>query len=653
MNDAPALSIPNPVDEQTSPEPPDTGKAFGWIAGSLTRKFILGTIAGLLTASLVFFVLFVWLYRNQLEQERSQASIEVNRLLQASLENAMLKRDLDGLRQIVDRLGAQEEINNVMIVNPHNEVRFASKPELLGRRFDSRQANECAVCHTVNGIKQQATVFVKNEQGQEILRSVNPVSNKPVCGECHGPVADNPINGVLFVDYDAGPIRQQAQTTALLFVGAGILVVLITLGGGSWFMRHFVLQPVNRLANASRALAKGKLDTRIHPDGTDELALLGHEFDHMATRLQQTLHEVQEKEYFSQALIDADPDGIRVIDDNYHVVMANRTYCEQLGLKEHEAIGAKCFASHGRQEPCPPTLETCPLHEIKNTGQPVKAVHRHIRSNGDEHWMEIFAAPMQINIKGKKRTLIVESVRDLAKEVAYSHEQKLSTIGQLATGVAHEIQNPLASIRLALQNAERNITYEEGNVEEFREYLKLVDDQVDRSINVTERLLKLSQFSGGTPTLVLVNPAMSDTVSLLNYEAQERGISINMDLDTNEPRVIASDSDLRMLVLNLTQNAFHSMPDGGELKLRTATTEDSVEMVFEDTGVGMTAAEQAHIFDPFYSHRADDVPGTGLGLSIVKAIVERHHGFIEVNSQVAQGSRFRIVFPSAEKQLSA
>jgi PAS domain S-box-containing protein len=435
--------------------------------------------------SIVFFILFVWLYRSQLERERSQASLEVNRLLQASLENAMLKRDLDGLRGIVNRLGFQEEINNVMIVNPHNEVRFSSDPEMLGRRFDSQKADACAVCHTANGVKQQATVFVRNERGQEVLRSVNPVSNKPICSECHGSVADNPINGVLFVDYEAGPIRQQAQTTAMLFVGSGILVVLITLGGGSWFMRHFVLHPVNRLANASRALGKGELDTRIHPSGTDELALLGHEFDHMATRLQGTLHEVQEREQFSQSLIDADPDGIRVIDDKFQVVMANRTYCKQLGLKKHEAAGVSCYASHGRQQPCPPTLETCPLHEIKETGQPVKAVHRHIRANGDEFWVEIFAAPVQVKIKGEKRTLIVESVRDLATGIAYSHEQKLSTIGQLATGVAHEIQNPLASIRLALQNVERHITHEKGDVKEFHEYLKLVDEQVDRSIDVT------------------------------------------------------------------------------------------------------------------------------------------------------------------------
>ncbi len=652
MSDTAVASMPEPVDGKTFRETPNRSKPFGWITCSLTRKFVLGTVAGLLVTSIAFFFLFVWLYRSQLERQRSQASIEVNRLLQASLENAMLKRDLDGLRQIVDRLGAQEEIHSVMIVNPHNEVRFASNPDMLGRHFDSQQADACAVCHTANGIKQQATIFVKNEQGQEILRSVNPVSNKPICNQCHGPVADNPINGVLFVDYDAGPIRRQARTTAMLFVGSGILVVLVTLSGGSWFMRRFVLRPVNQLANASRALGKGKLDTRINPSGTDELALLGHEFDHMAARLQKTLHEVQEKEHFSQALIDADPDGIRVIDNNFHVVMANRTYREQLGLKEHEAIGANCYTSHGRQEPCPPTLETCPLHEIKNTGQPVKAVHRHIRANGDEFWVEIFAAPMQVKIKGEQHILIVESVRDLAKGVAYSHEQKLSTIGQLATGVAHEIQNPLASIRLALQNAERNITYEKDNVEEFREYLKLVDEQVDRSIDVTERLLKLSKFSGGTPTLVMVNPAVSETLSLLNYEAQEQGIVINMDLDTNKPRVIASDGDLRMLVLNLTQNAFHSMPDGGELKIRTEATKESVEIVFEDTGVGMTPTEQMHIFDPFYSHRADEVQGTGLGLSIVKAIVERHHGFIEVKSHVAQGSRFQIVFPSAEKQLT-
>ncbi len=106
-----------------------------WLTQSLNRKFIVGTAAGLLISSLVFLVLFVSLYRAQLEESRAQTAIQINRLLQTSLENAMLKRDLEGLGTIVQHLGDQADIVSVRITNPAGLVRFASDPALLGQKL--------------------------------------------------------------------------------------------------------------------------------------------------------------------------------------------------------------------------------------------------------------------------------------------------------------------------------------------------------------------------------------------------------------------------------------------------------------------------------------------------------------------------------------
>ena len=176
-----------------------------WIGTSLNRKVIVATLSTLLVTSVVFLILLVAIYQAQLEQERSRASIQVNQLLQSSLENAMLKRDLDGLRDIVRRLGEQESISGVMILNPQGEVRFSSHPDRLGQRY-STTADTSAASSSA-----QSTTFLVDEQGAAVLRSVNPVSNKEPCTRCHGPIAQNPINGVLFVDYEANTIRDQAE----------------------------------------------------------------------------------------------------------------------------------------------------------------------------------------------------------------------------------------------------------------------------------------------------------------------------------------------------------------------------------------------------------------------------------------------------------
>jgi signal transduction histidine kinase len=187
----------------------------------------------------------------------------------------------------------------------------------------------------------------------------------------------------------------------------------------------------------------------------------------------------------------------------------------------------------------------------------------------------------------------------------------------------------------------------------LREYLQMVDGEIDRCIDVTERLLKLGITPQATAQLVAVNPAVVETLSLLAWEAGEDKVSISTQLDIPPPRIMATDSELRAVVLNLAQNAIHAMPNGGTLKVSTRQDGEQVEIVFEDTGVGITAEDAPHVFDPFFSHRADGQSGTGLGLSICRSIVEGYGGKIEFDSQPGRGSRFVVRLPEASTRMSA
>jgi signal transduction histidine kinase len=113
-------------------------------------------------------------------------------------------------------------------------------------------------------------------------------------------------------------------------------------------------------------------------------------------------------------------------------------------------------------------------------------------------------------------------------------------------------------------------------------------------------------------------------------------------------RVLAADSDLRMMTLNLAQNACHAMPGGGRLTVHCRREGNGIVIRFEDTGIGIAPADQSRIFEPFFSRRADGVRGTGLGLPITKAIVEGHGGSIEVESERGRGSRFTVRFADAD-----
>ena len=610
---------------------------MNWITTNLHRKFIIGTTAGLMVSSLVFLLLYIPLYQSELAEEQARTAWQINSLLQTSLENAMLKRDLPGLSDMVKRLGEQTGIVSVFITNPAGEIRFASQPAITGQRLAEPYSG-----------KSPSSQFIQTDQGDEVLRSINPVHNKAPCIECHGPVEQNPINGILYVEYDAVPLRRKIRNTTLLLMGAGSMIVLLNLIGGWWFIRRHVLNPVKSLTLTSEKLTQGEFSARVEVGSSDEFQQLGSAFNLMANRLQAKLMELEEQKSFLQQLVDAIPDGVRVIDSDFKVLLTNQAYADQLGLTGSNGVGQSCYGiMHDRDKPCPHTLITCPVYEVNKHNQTVRAVHRHKKADGSSLDVEIYAAPMTAIIDGVKSMLVVESIRDLTKEVKYSQEQKLSELGRLATGVAHEILNPLASVRLALDAAEQKIAEHSGCPDTVLEPLRLVDREIDNCIEVTGKLLKLGASPAESLEIVDVNAALHETMSLLRWQAEENNIQIQEQMDPSLLRVLASDSELRMVTLNLALNAFHAMPMGGELHVSTGRKDNHIFIEFADTGAGILGKDLPYIFDPFFSRRADSVKGTGLGLSISLAIVKKYGGAIDVASEFSCGSRFTITLPEA------
>ena len=617
-------------------------------AGRLNRKLTLMLYAVLTATSLLFLLLLFGAYQLQLQNERARVSSQLNMLFAATLENAMLKRDISGLKEIMERLAEQPEVVDVAIVNPAGEVRFSSDELRVGKPIGMAPEALCEGCNGDFRGARITTRFVTTGAGKRLLRSVNPVRNRPECRECHGPVADHPVNGFLVVDYDAAPVLRKARGSLMFLLFAGFIVMLLTLGTVWWFIRRHVLAPVSELENACRHLSQGDLDYRPAIDSDDEFGALSRSFSLMAERLQKSMSQLLEQEAYLQALIDADPDGIRVIDENFNTVNANRAFHRLLKLEEGAAIGQPCHrTSFHRADPCPPTLVTCPVAEIKRHPEPIKTIQEFLTADGDIVRVQVFAAPMEVEIDGRKRRFVVESVRDLMKDIRVSHEQKLAALGQLAAGVGHEIRNPLSSIRLALDNVLKRLRADSDTDPRALEYLELVDGEIDKCLDITGRLLKMSSLPGEQSQLIPVHLAIEETVSLVRYEGEKQGVEIALAFAGESPRVIATETDLRMIILNLVQNAFHAMPRGGRLRIETRQLDKRVEIDVADTGVGIADEWLPHIFEPFFTHRADGKQGVGLGLTICQSLVARYEGDIAVvKPPEGFATCFRVTLPA-------
>lgn len=601
-------------------------------------------------ASLASLALFVPLYRHELKSEREAVSTRLGAFLQIALENAMLKRDIPGLIEIVSRLGGVENVIGVSILNPALETRFSSDAAKVGEKHVDLAAL-CAGCAVNAGRGGIFAAFLRAADGREYLRSVNAVANREACKGCHGEASVHPVNGFVVIDYEADSLRARAWRTALLLSGAGFLVMAATLLATWLALRGAVLKPVARLTRASARLASGDLDARagVADAPPDEIGRLAATFDDMAGRLKATMTALKERERFQQGLIDATPDAVRVVADDYSVVAANREFCRQMGLDHARALSSPCYASsHGRTEPCVPTLAVCPLETLRDSDETVKCMHIHKRADGSEFAVEVIAAPLTVETAAGPRRYVVEAIRDLSQEMQISQDQRLSEIGQLATGVAHEIHNPLASIRLGL-SALRRIVDVPQRMEETQAYLDLVDTEVERCIDVTGRLMKLSQTSGERGALVDLARIARDAASLLNYEARTRGVTLDVRVE-DCARIVAHDGEVGMVFINLIQNAFHATGPGGRVDVRqVAGAPGEIAVEVADTGVGIGPENLKKIFHPFWSWRADGSSGSGLGLAICKAVMTKWGGAIGVRSVVGGGTTFTLTFPDADR----
>lgn len=228
------------------------------------------------------------------------------------------------------------------------------------------------------------------------------------------------------------------------------------------------------------------------------------------------------------------------------------------------------------------------------------------------------------------------------KEEQLRRAEKLSTLGELAAGIAHEIRNPLASIKGTAE-----ILLDETTPREKRtEFMRLMLDEVNRLNRVVSNFLELARFERLRRESASINDIIRRMLQIADFQMARMNIAVRTDFAPELPQLSLDISQMEQAVLNLMLNAAGAMPDGGVLNLTTRLeSQDGVEKVLaeiEDNGDGIAPEHLPHIFDPFFTTRSD---GTGLGLPIVKRILKAHGGSIEVTSEIGRGTRATLTIP--------
>ena len=250
----------------------------------------------------------------------------------------------------------------------------------------------------------------------------------------------------------------------------------------------------------------------------------------------------------------------------------------------------------------------------------------------------------------RERTRALANLQARTDELRATTQQlwqaaRLAGVGELAASVAHELNNPLATVHLRLEG----VLAKTPAADPRRQPLEVVEQEVERMARLVANLLQFSRAGREQVSTVNVPDEVQKTIELTEPHLRRRGIEVTPEFHPTVPDIFADRQQLRQVLLNLFTNAGDAMPKGGRLTLRvrpgTLPGERSGVLIeVEDTGAGIPTDVLPRVFDPFFTTK-EEGKGTGLGLAICRRIVEQHRGTLEIESQVGKGTTVRMLFP--------
>ena len=367
------------------------------------------------------------------------------------------------------------------------------------------------------------------------------------------------------------------------------------------------------------------------------------------TERREMRHEIARARSFYVNLIQGSIEAVVAADMKGTIILYNDGAERLLGYPRDEAIGkmhiSRIYEQGKAQEVMrmlrspqyggPGKLEEIVVHAVQASGSrvPVRLRASIIYQEGKEvatvgHFHDM-----------RERILMEQQLRDLHLQLVQS--EKMASLGKLAAGIAHQINNPLAGIMLFANLLMEKSSYDPDALDD----LERVVENANRCREIVKDLLDFARQSRRSLGLFDLNKAIHRTMFLLVNQPLFHNIEVVMQLSEALPSIQADDLQINQVIMNLVLNAAQAMNSRGTLTFRTRASADGVEFDLEDTGCGIPEENLSRIFEPFFTTK-EEGEGTGLGLSVAYGIVSQHGGRIDVRSRVGVGTTFTVRLPT-------
>jgi len=364
------------------------------------------------------------------------------------------------------------------------------------------------------------------------------------------------------------------------------------------------------------------------------------EQERLIEELRETIVKVSRSQKIWLDTFDGIRDLISIHDADFNIIKCNRAFAEHFGLEPRDVLNRKCHDFFHRD--CRP-VSNCPLKVTIAENRPVTT---DIHDRKVNRIFRISTFPFQFHDAGFNGVIHVakDITEERTAEMRLIMSERLIALGQMASGIAHEINNPLSAIAGCTEGLLNRVAKNNFDPELFYNYLKIIEEEILRCKNITGGILSYVRKSADEPEEVDLNETVAKALEILGFQGRLARVRVVNRSASGKLVVRGNEGELRQVFLSILTNALDAMEDSGAVTITTEDTGSSAVVGISDSGPGILPEHINRIFDLFFTTRSNK-GGTGLGLSIAGKIISNHNGSINVTSEPEKGSTFIITLP--------
>jgi histidine kinase len=477
--------------------------------------------------------------------------------------------------------------------------------------------------------------------------------------------------GTVHVGLSKEHIDKLVSKLRFMFLGFISAVIIIIFYVSHRISRHITM-PITRLTRISDELSRGNFDFNLHSDentidledslfyrknqGRDEVSQLADSFLNMIRSIRLYRKRLQESELKYRSLFDSAPNPIFVVDASTETILDANPRAEELYEYPLEALFGMPFQKLGQDHIKDSLVAIQPYGNNENSGVARDYVYYprilHLKNGGHPFYVNMHACPISYGGRQAIVVAITDITEMIEKDAQLVQAAKMKTLGEMSAGIAHEINQPLNTIKMGSEYL--NLLLDQKKIiteAQIRDMVTEISGQVDRATEIINNLRAFGRKSDLTMELVSMKEPIQGVLSIIGRQFSIQKITIRLDLADNLPLVKAHNNHLQQVFFNLLNNArdaiqekMETEPDlYGDILVRTYAEKGKVVVAVTDNGSGIPEPVRDKIFEPFFTTKQTG-KGMGLGLAITYGIVRDYGGTIEIDSTPGQGTTFYLIF---------